>query len=243
VLDGHFDSLIPGSVLYVRKIQGTKYQSELRAAFEFVLPDVVLQPGVTINRVTLAVPTQSQTVGPGNNFLNLLGYVADNTLTLSDFAAPIQVAQLQLFGGLPSSYTYIYPSNYLQLFPGSGNHRVGFVAAASNWGTSLQWGAGATLQIDYTLPIGSAPNLTVLAPADGSSYSASGNITLDATLSDVEDGNVRDWSISWSSSISGWLGTGGNLAVTLPAGTHLITATAVDTDGNTVAIGRTITVQ
>lgn len=243
VLDGHFDSLIPGSVLYVRKTQGTKYQSELRAAFEFTLPDAVLQPGVTINRVTLTIPTQSQTVGTGSSFLNLMGYVADSTLTLSDFSAPILVAQTGLFSGLPVSYTYLYPSYYLQLFPGSGNNRVGFVAAASNWGTSLQWGAAATLQIDYTPPTGSAPNLTVLAPADGSSYSTANSIPLQATLSDPEDGNSRDWSISWSSSISGWLGTGGNLSVTLPAGTHLITATAVDTDGNTVAIGRIITVQ
>jgi hypothetical protein len=74
-------------------------------------------------------------------------------------------------------------------------------------------------------------------------YQLANNINLQATLSDAEDGNGREWSISWSSDISGWLGTGGNLSVTLPAGTHLITAQVTDLDGNTVEKGRLITVQ
>jgi hypothetical protein len=242
VVDGHFDALLPGSILYVRKTQGTLIQSEYRAAFEFVLPDGVLQPGVTINNVTLTVPTQGQTVGSGYDTLSLYGYVADNTLTLSDFSAPIMVAGVSIFSGLSSSYTYIYPTSYLQIYPGSGNHRVGFVAGVSNWGTSLVWGSAATLQIDYTAPTGSAPSLTVLSPADGATYAPGGNISLQANLSDAEDGNGRNWSIRWASSVSGYLGDGGNLTVTLPAGPHLITATAVDTDGNTVAVGRMITV-
>jgi hypothetical protein len=53
----------------------------------------------------------------------------------------------------------------------------------------------------------------------------------------------RDWSIRWSSNVSGLLGDGGNLTVSLPVGTHLITATGTDTNGNTVATGRIITIE
>jgi hypothetical protein len=241
VVDGQFDTLIPGSYLYVRKNQGTKIQSELRADFEFVLPDAVLQPGTTINNVTLTVPVMSQTVA-GNDALTVYGYVAGGTITLADFSDPISVAQTSLFSGLPTSASYINVPYYMQLFPGSGNNRVGFVSAVSNWGTSLLWGSGATLQITYTPPVGSPPSLTVLAPSDGTVYPAGSNVSLQATFTDPVDGS-RDWGIRWSSNVSGWLGDGGNLTVSLPAGTHLITATGTDTNGNTVAKGRIITIK
>jgi len=241
VVDGQFDALIGGSVLFVRKNQGTLIQSEFRADFEFVLPDSVLQPGTTINNVTLTVPRLSQTVA-GNDTLIVYGYVAGSTITLTDFSDPISVAQTGLFNGLPSSSSSINVPYYVQLFPGSGNNRVGFVSAVSNWGTSIQWGSGATLQIDYTPPVGSPPSLTILAPSGGTVYPAGSNVPLQATLTDPVDGN-RDWSISWNSNVSGWLGDGGNLTVSLPVGTHLITATAMDTNGNTVAKGLIITIK
>jgi len=241
VVDGRFDALIAGNVLFVRKTQGTKIQSEYRADFEFVLPDSVLQPGTTINNVTLTVPLMSQTVA-GNDALTVYGHVAGSTITLADFSGLISVAQTSLFNGLPSSSSSISVPYYLQLFPGSGNNRVSFVSAVSNWGTSVQWGSGATLKIDYTLPVGSPPSLTILAPSDGTVYPAGSNVTLQATLTDPVDGN-RDWSIRWSSNVSGWLGDGSNLTVSLPVGTHLITATGADTNGNTVAKGRIITIK
>ncbi len=168
--------------------------------------------------------------------------MAGTALTLNDFASPIAIGAGSLFNGLSSSYSYLNIPYYLQLFPGSGNNRVGFVSAVSNWGTSVQWGSGATLQISYTPPVGPAPSLTVSSPANGGVYPVGGNVSLQATLSDPVDGGGRDWSIQWSSNVSGLLGDGGNLSVSLPAGVHLITATARDTNGNTVAVGRTITI-
>jgi hypothetical protein len=206
-----------------------------------VLPDSVLQPGTTINNATLTVPLVSQTVA-GNDTLTVYGYVAGSAITLADFSDPISVGQTGLFNGIPSSSSYISVPYYMQLFPGSGNNRVGFVSAVSNWGTRVQWGSGATLQIDYTPPVGSPPTLTVLAPSNGTVYAAGSNVSLQATLTDPVDGS-RDWSIRWSSNVSGLLGDGGNLTVSLPVGTHLITATGTDTNGNTVAIGRIITIE
>ena len=241
VVDGQFDALFPGSVLFVWKNQSTTIQTEYRADFEFVLPDSVLQPGTTINNATLTVPLVSQTVA-GNDTLTVYGYVAGSAITLADFSDPISVGQTGLFNGIPSSSSYISVPYHMQLFPGSGNNRVGFVSAVSNWGTRVQWGSGATLQIDYTPPVGSPPTLTVLAPSNGTVYAAGSNVSLQATLTDPVDGS-RDWSIRWSSNVSGLLGDGGNLTVSLPVGTHLITATGTDTNGNTVAIGRIITIE
>jgi hypothetical protein len=241
VVDGQFDALFPGNVLFVWKTQSATIQTEYRADFEFVLPDSVLQPGTTIISAALTVPLMSQTVA-GNDTLTVYGYVANGTITLADFSDPIIVGQTGLFNGLASTSSYISVPYYLQLFPGSGNNRVGFVSAVSNWGTSVQWGSGATLQINYTPPVGSPPSLTILAPSDGSVYPAGSNVSLQATLTDPVDGS-RDWSIRWSSNLSGLLGDGGNLTVSLPAGTHLITATGADSSGNTVAIGRVITIE
>ncbi len=62
-------------------------------------------------------------------------------------------------------------------------------------------------------------------------------VVLTATAFDAEDRTLPGEAIAWSSSLDGDLGTGGELVVEdLSPGTHLITATATDSDGMTDAI-------
>lgn len=72
-----------------------------------------------------------------------------------------------------------------------------------------------------------APTVTITAPADGVTIDAGDSIQLTATATDPEDGNLTS-SITWTSDLSGNLGTGGSLNVTLSQGTHTITAAVTD---------------
>jgi hypothetical protein len=76
------------------------------------------------------------------------------------------------------------------------------------------------------------PTVVITAPPDGLSLNPGDSVTLSATASDPEDGNLSS-SISWTSSRDGGLGSGASLQVAgLSAGTHTITASATDLDGN-----------
>jgi hypothetical protein len=57
----------------------------------------------------------------------------------------------------------------------------------------------------------------------------------------VEDGDLST-DITWTSDVSGSLGTGGVLAVTLPLGTHVITVSITDDNGKMTSITRNVTV-
>ena len=239
IVDGQFEMLLPGNTLHVRKTQGPVVQSEYRATYEFVLPPEVMQPGVTIYNGILEVPVISETFAIGSDDLTLRGYVADNTITLDDFKAPHIASVYTLYAGSAPGFRFINIPYHLQTFPGNGNARIGLVAAVSNWGTQFQWRSGATLQINYRPPIGSVPTLTISAPADAADIAAGSSVTLQGDASDAETSYM---SILWNSNVSGHLGYGTSLTVNLPAGIHLITATVVDSDGNTVAKTRSITV-
>jgi murein tripeptide amidase MpaA len=71
------------------------------------------------------------------------------------------------------------------------------------------------------------PSTTITSPADGTSVRAGTPVALAATATDAEDGNLTG-SIVWTSSISGQIATGGSASVSLPIGTHTITASVTD---------------
>ncbi len=75
-----------------------------------------------------------------------------------------------------------------------------------------------------------APTVTITGPANGTTVIEGSSLTFTGTASDTEDGSLTS-SISWSSSISGALGTGGSVAATLAVGTHTITASVTDSGG------------
>jgi hypothetical protein len=81
------------------------------------------------------------------------------------------------------------------------------------------------------ITVNGRPVVNITSPTDGSSYTAGTSVLLEATASDLEDGDLTA-AIAWSSDLDGALGTGGSLPVsTLSVGTHLLTAAVVDSNG------------
>ncbi len=89
----------------------------------------------------------------------------------------------------------------------------------------------AAVNLVVTPAGGFPPTVTITSPADGSTSTTGTLIDFAGTASDTEDGNLAG-SILWTSDRDGDLGIGGNLSVSLTEGTHEITASVVDGDGN-----------
>jgi hypothetical protein len=79
-----------------------------------------------------------------------------------------------------------------------------------------------------------APALAITAPADGTLVRPGSPVTLAATASDREEGDLTA-QIAWSSDLTGPLGTGSPLGVVLPAGTHRVRAEVADGLGQSAA--------
>ncbi|MDH5484148.1 MAG: leucine-rich repeat domain-containing protein, partial [Gammaproteobacteria bacterium] len=90
--------------------------------------------------------------------------------------------------------------------------------------------------------IGSAPSLQINEPLDGAIYLQGQAIKLVGTAYDPEDGLIST-NTQWASSISGFLGTGEILLTQLQPGTHTLTASITDSDGNTSTSSIQITVE
>ena len=77
-----------------------------------------------------------------------------------------------------------------------------------------------------------APVVTITSPADGTSVPDGTELNFAGTADDTEDGGLTA-GLSWSSSIDGPIGTGGDAAATLSLGDHVVTASVVDSEGAT----------
>ncbi len=75
-----------------------------------------------------------------------------------------------------------------------------------------------------------APQVTISAPANGSSFPQGTSVGFAGTASDDEDGNLTS-SLAWTSSLDGAIGSGGSFSATLSAGTHTVTASVTDSGG------------
>jgi len=73
----------------------------------------------------------------------------------------------------------------------------------------------------------SVPQVSITTPADNSTLSEGVNVTFTGTATDTQDGNLTS-QLRWSSNVVGEIGVGGTVAATLPAGSHVITATVTD---------------
>ncbi|MBI2584247.1 MAG: FG-GAP repeat protein [Candidatus Aenigmarchaeota archaeon] len=76
------------------------------------------------------------------------------------------------------------------------------------------------------------PNVTILLPANGSTFTQGQAVSFIGDAVDAEDGPLPDSALTWSSSIDGTFGTGRIISISsLSAGTHAITLTATDSGG------------
>lgn len=98
---------------------------------------------------------------------------------------------------------------------------------------------------EFTLPPFSGnvlPTVTITAPANGSNFIQGDAITFTGTATDTEDGSLTT-TISWTSNLSGAIGTGGSVSTNgLAVGTHTITASVTDSDGGQGSAAVTVTV-
>ena len=90
------------------------------------------------------------------------------------------------------------------------------------------------LRQKYIRPIiGELPSLSIISPENNFSLLEGETLNLEATASDLEDGDLSA-SINWSSDIDGALGMGALIEVALSLGNHTLTASVTDEDNQTV---------
>ncbi|TMB54847.1 MAG: DNRLRE domain-containing protein [Deltaproteobacteria bacterium] len=77
------------------------------------------------------------------------------------------------------------------------------------------------------------PRVTIVAPARGAAAPLGQPITFSGTAFDIPDGDLSS-ALQWTSSLDGPIGTGPTFSRALSGGTHTITASVTDKDGNTV---------
>lgn len=76
------------------------------------------------------------------------------------------------------------------------------------------------------------PEAKILFPEAGGNLPPATPVIFQGIAYDLEDENLINTALSWSSNIDGYLGSGDVLIVTLSPGKHLITFTAADSSGN-----------
>lgn len=84
----------------------------------------------------------------------------------------------------------------------------------------------------FKTPANTAPVAQINSPVDNSTYTAADEIEFAGTGSDSEDGDLGGASLIWNSDVDGQIGKGETFnSRTLVAGAHLITLTAIDSNG------------
>jgi len=90
-------------------------------------------------------------------------------------------------------------------------------------------------------PGNNPPVVAITSPTGGASFESGATISFSAIATDDEDGDLSG-SITWTSSIDGAIGNGGNVEVILSAGQHTITASVTDSEGSSGSASIEITV-
>ena len=110
------------------------------------------------------------------------------------------------------------------VFTVSGEHVITCVATDS----------GGLTGVDSILVTIISPLVEITSPDDGDQFDEGDEVRFKAKAVDLEDGDLTDGSVIWTSDRSGDFGEGTNFRYdSLRRGDHVITVTATDADGNT----------
>ena len=94
---------------------------------------------------------------------------------------------------------------------------------------------GSAISNPFTVSRKTPTLVAITAPAAGFAQAAANPIQLIGYAYDPDDGVLKGAALQWSSNLQGNLGTGSPLSVRLNPGTHNITLTGTDSDGNSVS--------
>jgi hypothetical protein len=177
--------------------------------------------------VSLTAPNGGQTFGPSADIpISWSASDADNdALTYSVLYSPDGGASwVPVADGLTTT-SYTLPAATVA---GSQNAVVRVVA--SDGANSGQDQSDAPFSVSKK-----PPQLYITTPGNGSAVPPSSAVALEGLGIDLEDGNLADSDLQWTSSKDGALGSGAALIVSsLSSGLHTITLTGKDSDNNSV---------
>ncbi|HXV59878.1 MAG TPA: metallophosphoesterase [Vicinamibacteria bacterium] len=90
------------------------------------------------------------------------------------------------------------------------------------------------LHVEYTgILENNPPQVTITTPVNGATFETGEHIVFSGGATDPEDGDLTS-GLTWESNLDGVIGTGGAFVrFDLSEGTHIVSATAIDTDGLT----------
>jgi hypothetical protein len=117
----------------------------------------------------------------------------------------------------------------------------GAVAALLRVDVSDGVNTGSATSIPFSVPKKVPSAIVINAPLNGAVQPAANPVYLSGSAYDVDDGVLTGTALQWTDNVEGALGSGSFLPVNLQPGTHTLTLTATDSDGNAVTATTTIT--
>jgi hypothetical protein len=102
-----------------------------------------------------------------------------------------------------------------------GNLAAGAAGARSNY----------FVVFDVVTSVNTVPDTAIVSPQEGASFLSTDTIDFIGSATDLEDGDLSEGALVWTSNLDGQIGTGGTAKAALSAGVHIITLTATDGRG------------
>ena len=100
---------------------------------------------------------------------------------------------------------------------------------------------GSATSVPFNVPKKLPTAIVITSPVTGAVQPASKPVYLSGAAYDPDDGVLAGAALQWSDSVQGNLGTGSPLSVYLQPGSHTITLTATDSDGNVLTATTQVT--